>query len=950
MSLRSKLIVAFLLVGIVPFAIVAVISLNKTIGALEAAAFNQLESLRAVKKSQIEDFFQQRKGDTQVLVETATAMMEESFRKLEAIRTIKQNQIQSYFDDRLAGATHALKDTPLTATAVQEFARAYKAGGNNVRSAQWTAVRDKYHDWLEENLDENGYIDIFLVTMSGDVVYTVTQQEGGLGDNLESGFLKDSGLAEAFRKTRDMEDAEDLGFSDFRPYGPSDDMPAAFLGGQIEGDDGKPVGILVLQVPLDPINVIMQERTGMGDSGETYLVGPDHLMRSNSFQDQENRSVEASFANPSAGSVETEAVQKAFAGEVGVDIIQDYYDNPVLSAFSTIDVYGVEWVILAEMSVDEAFVPRDATGKDFYKKYVEAYGYYDLFLIMPDGYIFYTAFKEPDYQTNILSGEYSSSSLGSLVKRVLETGKYAIEDFAPYEPSNNAPAAFVAQPVIHPEDQETEMVVALQLSLATINGVMQQREGLGETGQTYLVGNDKLMRSDSIIDPDSHSVEASFADPTKGSVNTVASNNALVGEVGSGIEENYLFKNVLTAYTPVSIGDMTWALIAEVDESEAMAAVTEMEVLMLMVAAVGVLAIAVAGFLAGQSMAKPIIGMTTSMGVLADGNLEAEIPSQDRVDEIGKMAAAVQVFKENAIEVKRLEAEQKESEKRAEQEKREMMMHMADDFEASVGGVVNSVSSASTEMQSSAEAMTATADQTSNQSTAASAAAEEASSNVQTVASAAEELSSSISEISRQVAQSTQISASAVSEVDGANEKVQGLAEAAQKIGEVVALITDIADQTNLLALNATIEAARAGEAGKGFAVVASEVKNLANATAKATEEISTQIGGIQDATQDAVSAIGSIGGIINQMNEIASTIAAAVEEQGAATQEIARNVEQASSGTTEVSSNITQVNQGAAETGQSAQQMLAAAGELSQQSETLRKEVDQFLAQIRSG
>ena len=949
MKLRSKLIVAFLLVGIVPFAIVAVISLNKTIGALETAAFNQLEGLRAVKTSQVEQFFKNREGDTQVLVQTATSMMEEAFSKLEAIRTIKQNQIQSFFDDRLAGATHALKDTPLTATAVQEFTSAFKADGNRTGGLNWQIPEGKYHAWLAENLEENSYYDIFLISMSGDVVYSVTR-ESDLGANLVNGPLKDTGLAEAFIKARDAETPEDLGFSDFRPYAPSDNAPASFVAGQIEGTDGQPVGVLALQIPLDTINVIMQERTGLGQTGETYLVGPDHLMRSNSFLDQDNRSVEASFANPEAGSVHTEAANLALDGEEGVDIITDYNGNPVLSAFSSIDVFGVEWAILAEIDVAEAFVPLDPDGKSYYEKYVEYYGYYDLFLIMPDGYVFYTAFKEPDYQTNMVDGKFSDSNLGNLVREVLKSGKYSIADFAPYAPSNGAPAAFVAQPIIHPADQEVEMVVALQLSLDAINAVMQQREGLGETGQTYLVGTDKLMRSSSILSPDTHSVAASFANPEQGTVNTVASNNAIVGEVGSGIEENYAGKKVLTAYSPVSIGDMTWGLIAEIDEDEAMASVLEMEIMMLVIAGVGVLAIGAAGFLVGNSMASPIVSMTDSMGILADGNLEAEIPSQDRTDEIGEMAAAVQVFKDNAIEVKRLEEEQKLAEKRAEEEKREMMMHMADDFETSVGGVVNSVSSASTEMQSSAEAMSATADQTSQQSTAASAAAEEASSNVQTVASAAEELSSSISEISRQVSQSTQIAGTAVAEVEGANHKVQGLADAANKIGEVVALITDIADQTNLLALNATIEAARAGEAGKGFAVVASEVKNLANQTAKATEEISSQIGGIQGATQEAVEAIGSIGGIINQMNEIASTIAAAVEEQGAATQEIARNVEQASSGTAEVSSNIANVNQGAAETGQSAQQMLEASSELSQQSETLRKEVDQFLAQIRSG
>jgi len=354
--------------------------------------------------------------------------------------------------------------------------------------------------------------------------------------------------------------------------------------------------------------------------------------------------------------------------------------------------------------------------------------------------------------------------------------------------------------------------------------------------------------------------------------------------------------------------------------------------------------------LIGRGIATPIITMTNTMGVLANGNLDVDIPAQDFGNEVGQMARAVQVFKDNAIEIKRLEKEQQATEDERAQERRDLMLKMADDFESSIGGVVSSVSSASTEMQSSASALTDTAEQTSKQATTVAAVSEEAATNVQTVASASEELSSSISEISRQVSQSSQISATAVEEVNGANTQVQGLADAAQKIGEVVALITDIANQTNLLALNATIEAARAGEAGKGFAVVASEVKNLANATANATEEISAQIGGIQGATADAVQAIGSIGGIINQMNEISSTIASAVEEQGAATQEIARNVEQAAAGTNEVSSNITGVQQAASETGQSAAQMLSAAQELSQQSELLSGEVGKFLSNIRSG
>ncbi|OHC75279.1 MAG: hypothetical protein A3G18_02620 [Rhodospirillales bacterium RIFCSPLOWO2_12_FULL_58_28] len=364
---------------------------------------------------------------------------------------------------------------------------------------------------------------------------------------------------------------------------------------------------------------------------------------------------------------------------------------------------------------------------------------------------------------------------------------------------------------------------------------------------------------------------------------------------------------------------------------------------------IGIVLGVIIALLTSRSIADPVINMTEAMRRLADGELETEIPAQGRRDEIGDMASAVQVFKQNAIERVRLEAEQKESDVRVEKEKHAMMNKMADDFESSVGGIVQSVASAATQLQASAEAMAVTSEQTNVQATAVAAASEEASSNVQTVASAAEELSSSIQEISRQVSKSSEIAATAVADAQATDRQIKGLAEAAKKIGEVVALITDIADQTNLLALNATIEAARAGDAGKGFAVVASEVKNLAGQTAKATEEISAQINGIQSATDDAVHAIQNIGKTIGSIDEIAASIASAVEEQGAATQEIARNVEQAAIGTNEVSSNIVGVTHAVGETGAAATQIQAASRELSQQSEMLRSEVDKFLFTIRS-
>lgn len=354
-------------------------------------------------------------------------------------------------------------------------------------------------------------------------------------------------------------------------------------------------------------------------------------------------------------------------------------------------------------------------------------------------------------------------------------------------------------------------------------------------------------------------------------------------------------------------------------------------------------------WVAFQRIVNPITHMTDAMTKLAGGDKTVEIHGRERSDEIGAMAAAVQVFKDNAIAMDKMRAEQEEEKRKAEQEKRRAMLKLADDFEASLKGVVDVVSSAATEMQATAHNLAATAEETSRQSATVAAASEQASANVQAVASAAEELTASIGEIGTQVTQATRVADKAAADGQNTNAIVQRLAGVAQKIGEVIGLINQIAGQTNLLALNATIEAARAGEAGKGFAVVASEVKTLASQTSKATDEIETQITAIQTEVQNAASAIQGICGTLVDIKTTSTAIASAVEEQSAATKEISRNVQEAATGTSQVSENVVGVTKAANDTGASAAQMLGAASELSKQAETLRHEVDKFLANIRS-
>jgi methyl-accepting chemotaxis protein len=354
-------------------------------------------------------------------------------------------------------------------------------------------------------------------------------------------------------------------------------------------------------------------------------------------------------------------------------------------------------------------------------------------------------------------------------------------------------------------------------------------------------------------------------------------------------------------------------------------------------------------FAIARSIVVPIRAMTGAMSKLAENDLAVEIPATAHRDEIGLMAKAVQVFKDNAIQVAEMTREQEQQKLRTAQLQKSERNKMADAFEASVMGVVKMVSASASEMQGTAESLSSAALHANAQATTVSSASVQASANVQTVATAAEELSASISEISRQVTEASRISQDAAEEAARTNRIVEGLSVVAKNIGDVVQLISGIASQTNLLALNATIEAARAGEAGKGFAVVAGEVKNLANQTGRAASEIVGQILAVQEETARAVAAMKNISGVIDQVRQISAGIAAAVEEQSAATSEIARNVQQAAQGTEDVTNAIGGVTEAASSTGASAGQVLASAQGLSENSETLHNEVVNFLATIRA-
>ncbi|MGM0419271.1 MAG: hypothetical protein ACQEQS_11160, partial [Thermodesulfobacteriota bacterium] len=508
LSLRNKLILSFLAVGVIPFAIIGGVSLMKSGSALSQKAFEQLESSRETKKTQIERFFNERRGDMKVMIESVSKIQEEAVNKISSIQELKKSQITQFFE-KVRNDISLLSESEDVKAAYKRLKQYHDDMGfgegdaYDVETERYKRIWSEFENSLGNYVKKFGYYDVFVICRPhGHVMYSY-EKEKDLGANLSMGKYRDEALADIWKRAVSE---KKIVFEDYSEYAPSNGAQAMFTGAPVFDSSGNVTAVVALQISSERINSIVQQRKGLSENGETYLAA------------EENDRVEfrSDLTTMGDGKYNTGYditdivpgyLKETLSGKVVLDTFTDSNGNPVIAGGDLVKISdNISWAMVTKENLEDALTGGQKGEKDYFAKYIDAYGYYDLFLINENGYVYYTVSKEADYQTNLVDGEFSGSNLGEITRSVISDKNIRIADFKPYEPSGGEPAAFIAGPLMH--NNEVETVVAMQLSLKAINTIMQERTGMGETGETYLVGPDKRMRSDSFLDPENHSVDA----------------------------------------------------------------------------------------------------------------------------------------------------------------------------------------------------------------------------------------------------------------------------------------------------------------------------------------------------------------------------------------------------------------------------------------------------------
>ncbi len=631
--LRTKLLIAFLAIGIVPLAIIGSVAVLIARDALSKFAFGQLESVREVKKTHLEMFFQERERNMSALVETVSIFKQTAIDQMRSIQEVKKAQVEETVQQWMHDITVLSQETTLQD--MQDFELLLDE--ERVVKMSTFDLFEEYHfgDSLQQFTREYGYADLLLITNTGDIAYTV-KRGPDLGKNVLDGSLQRSSLNACFQQA-----LHGIAVQDFAPYSASDNHYMAFVAAPVFNAEHEAlVGIVTLKIDTRPINTIVQRRQGMGRSGETYLVG----QQADAFS---LRSDQIIGSGKIGDLVAGEEVEQVFAGRSDSIIKIGRSGNMEITRYDPLALPGLRWGLITSMRLEEVIAPRlEGHNDDYFARFITQYDYADLTLIHPDGTIFYTVAHAADYGTNLLHGPYADTGLGEGFRKALDSKAFAFSDFRPYSPAQGQPVAFMAQPIVAQSvgsDNEVELVIAVQIPIDVINTVMQERDGMGQTGETYLVGTNLLRRSDSALDPEDYSVSASFAAPENGRIDTRGSREALAGHIDKTILTNYAGQSVLSAYAPLQIWETTWAFIAEISTDEAFTAVKNLTFVITGITVVMLIATVGLSYMVSGYMTQPINHIVRIAQKVSEGDLSETIEgSRSTDDEISILIRAFQ--------------------------------------------------------------------------------------------------------------------------------------------------------------------------------------------------------------------------------------------------------------------------------------------------------------------